>query len=305
MPFVASERSVPPIKLEQLSSGELFLQFGPINMVIGAWRYGKLMQKEMKKAAEIAVYHLEELSRVIDKARTPCGIAAGERDCPSQKDRPQVLAYMFDAVRQAGDPFLTPMAAVAGAIADLTVEALERWGATKAFANNGGDIAIKMTPAEKIRIGIVSSLASGKISHKLTLTGEDGIGGVATSGLGGRSLTKGIADAVVVLAYNARMADAAATYIANETFVETEEVIRVKAEELDPQTDLKGHMVTHMVYTLPPQVVTEALSRGKRCALQLLDRGVIKGAYIFVQGEMAEVSLISRDKLVSGVKLSI
>ena len=82
---------------------------------------------------------------------------------------------------------MTPMAAVAGAIADLTVEALEGWGATKAFANNGGDIAIKLTPEESTCIGIVSCLANGKISHKLTLTGRDGIGGVATSGLGGRS----------------------------------------------------------------------------------------------------------------------
>jgi len=296
---------VSPIKLEQLFSGELFLQFGPINMVIGAWRYGKLMQEEMRKAAEIAVYHLEELSRVLDKARAPCGFAAEERDCPSYRDRPQVLAYMCDAVRKAGDPSLTPMAAVAGAIADLTVESLEGRGATRAFANNGGDIAIRMAPGEQIRIGIVSSLASGKISHKLTLTGDDGIGGVATSGLGGRSLTKGIAEAAVVLAYNARMADAAATLIAIETFVESEEVIRVKAEELDPQTDLKGHMVTHTVYNLPPWAVKEALRRGKRCALQLLDRGIIKGAYIFVQGEMAEVSSISRDRLVSGLKPNI
>lgn len=298
MPCVAVAGSVFLIKTVRLPSGELLLQFGPINMVIGAWHRGTLMQEEMKKAAEIAVYHLEELSCVLDKARIAYGTAAAEGDCCPCRSRPRVLAYMCDAVRQAGDPSLTPMAAVAGAIADLTVEALERWGATKAFANNGGDIAIKLTPEESTCIGIVSCLANGKISHKLTLTGRDGIGGVATSGLGGRSLTKGIADAVVVLADNARLADASATLIANETLVETAEVIRVKAEFLDPQTDLQGQMVTQTVHSLPHRIIAEALERGKRSALQLLDRGVIKGAFIFVQGEMAEVTTGHRGRLV-------
>ena len=76
------------------------------------------------------------------------------------------------------------MAAVAGAIADLTVEALEGWGAATAFANNGGDIAIKLTPEESACIGVVSCLANGKISHKLTLTWRDCIGGDATRVLG-------------------------------------------------------------------------------------------------------------------------
>ena len=52
------------------------MQFGPINMVIGAWHRGTLMQEEMKKAAEIAVYHLEELSCVLDMSRIAYGTAA-------------------------------------------------------------------------------------------------------------------------------------------------------------------------------------------------------------------------------------
>ncbi len=68
--------------------------------------------------------------------------------------------------------------------------------------------------------------------------------GVTTSGVGGRSLTRGIASAVTVLAANASVADAAATAIANACFVEDDRIIQVPAEKIDPNTDLTGIRVT-------------------------------------------------------------
>lgn len=246
------------------------------------------MSVELETAAAAAVHNLEELSSVLDRARVPIS-RKNEDHNSAHLYQPRVLSYMCEAVQAAGDLSLTPMAAVAGSIADLTVEVLSSRGATKAFANNGGDIAMMMTPEEQTSIGIVSCLANGKISHRLTLTGQDGIGGVAASGLGGRGLTKGLADAVVVLAENARQADACATLIANETFVESPEVLRVKAEILDPQTDLVGQMVTQKVHTLPPAVILKSLNQSREAALRLMDKSVIKGVYIFVQGQMAAV----------------
>jgi ApbE superfamily uncharacterized protein (UPF0280 family) len=243
---------------------------------------------ELEAAAAAAVQNLEGLSHVLGQARVPISRENIESNYPCLP-QPLVLSYMFEAVRATGDLSLTPMAAVAGSIADLTVDVLIKQGATKAFANNGGDIAVKIAEDEKTEIGIISSLAAGRVTHSLAITGGDQIGGIATSGLGGRGLSKGVADAVVVLAENARLADACATVIANETFIDTPEVLQVRAETLDPQTDLVGQMVTKEVYNLPSVVIKKALKKGKESALSMIKKGIIQGAYIFVQGQMATV----------------
>ena len=274
--------------IEHFRPGQVYLEYGPLNMVLGGWRRGEPLSAELDEAAAVAVHHLKELSRVPD--RTGGALFSGEEQKASViSEPPPVFSYMCAAVEATGDHSLTPMAAVAGAIADLSVEALRTRGATKAFANNGGDIALEVGPGEKIVVGIVSSLARGKVTHTLTLTGEEGIGGVATSGYGGRGFTKGVADAVVILAGNARLADACATLVANATLVESPEVLQVKAETLDPQTDLVGQMVTKEVSALPPEIIKEALKRGEESALCLIEKGIIKGGFIFIQGEMMAV----------------
>jgi ApbE superfamily uncharacterized protein (UPF0280 family) len=257
-----------------------------------------MLKELLKEAAVVAVRGLEELSNVLPQARMPFVTRKNEEQGCSSPPQPRVLQYMYEAIEAAGDPSLTPMAAVAGSIADLVAESLVRRGATKAFANNGGDISIKLASGEQTSIGIMSDMAKGTISHTLALTSLDGIGGVATSGLGGRSLTKGVAEAVVVLADNARLADACATLIANETLVQTPEVFQVKAETLDPQTDLPGHMVTLRVGILPSAMVQKALVKGKEAAEHLQKKGIIRGAFIFVQGKMTAVPRILLTKTV-------
>jgi uncharacterized protein len=267
----------------------VLLEFGPINMVIGGWRGGEPMQNELEEAANTAVRCLDDLSPVLNLARIPYSKFSVKQKEIDPTSMPEVLQYMCGAVDAAGDPSLTPMAAVAGSIADLTAEALGRLGATRAFVNNGGDIALIMSPEEHIRLGIVSCLADGKVSHILSLSGRDGVGGIATSGLGGRSLTKGVADAVVALAKNARLADTAATVIANETLVEFPGVVQVKAETIDAQTDLEGQMVTERVENLPSTMVEKALDNGRESAQRMIEKGIIHGAFIFVQGRMTVV----------------
>lgn len=264
-------------------------------MVIGGWRRGEPLTTELEEAATVAVYHLGELARVPDRTRVPKSWVKEHKD-PAILPLPPVFYYMCTAVSATGDSSLTPMAAVAGAIADLTVEMLCSRGATKAFANNGGDIAITVGQGEKLVVGIVSSLATGTITHALTLTNMECVGGVATSGLGGRGFTKGVADAVVVLADNARLADACATLIANATMVDTPEVLQVKAETLDSQTDLVGQMVTKEVQSLPPAMIREALKKGEETALGLMNKGLVKGVFIFVQGQMTAIPKIFLDK---------
>ncbi len=278
------------VQIEHFRPGQAFFEHGPITMVIGGWRQGEPMRKELDEAAAIAARHLEELSHVPERGKLPLlGINGHGDPAVASRRLPLVFRQMCRAVKATGDSTLTPMAAVAGAIADLAAEALLRRGATKAFVNNGGDMAVRVGPGEKLLVGIVASLSSGKITHILTLTNGEGIGGVATSGLGGRGFTKGVADAAVVLAENAGLADACATLLANSTFVNTPQVQQARAETLDPLTDLKGRMVTQAVHTLPGGVVLQALKQGSESARQLIEKEVIKGALIFVQGQMAAI----------------
>jgi uncharacterized protein len=113
-----------------------------------------------------------------------------------------------------------------------------------------------------------------------------GIGGACTSGLGGRSFTRGIASAATVFADRAAIADAAATAIANATFIDTSAVHRRLAERIDPDTDLKGVEVVTSVGLLSDDEIKMALEQGISRAQRLIDRNVIKGACVSVKSGM-------------------
>ena len=119
------------------------------------------------------------------------------------------------------------MAAVAGAVADEILEAMQPARA-KAYVNNGGDIA--RAPARRARrfdAGVVNNPAAadgGRDDPAATASC-----GVATSGWRGRSQSLGIADAVTVLAADAAAADAAATLVANAVNAEHPAIRRLPA----------------------------------------------------------------------------
>ena len=200
---------------------------------------------------------------------------------------PLVLKKMLAAVRATGEESLTPMAAVAGAFADLVADALVERGATKVIVNNGGDIALRLAPGEETRVGLSPRAGGAPPSHYLPLTHDHGVGGVTTSGLGGRSLTTGIADAVVVLGPNAAGADACSTLIANFTDVACPQIDREPAHRLYPGTDIPHLWVTVGVGRLPPWAMATALKKGQNKARELIEKGLISAAVIFVQGETA------------------
>jgi hypothetical protein len=109
---------------------------------------------------------------------------------------------------------------------------------------------------------------------------------VATSGLGGRSFTKGIASAATVLAENASLADAAATVIGNFTNVDDPNITRTLAEKIYPDTDIAGEWVTVEVGKLSSEKIEEALTNGLTKANSICQKGLIKGALIAVQGKV-------------------
>jgi ApbE superfamily uncharacterized protein (UPF0280 family) len=157
---------------------------------------------------------------------------------------------------------------------------------SRAYVNNGGDIALHLTAGTHFEIGMVDRPDHPRIFGKLLVTPGDGVGGIATSGRHGRSFSLGIADAVTVLAADAPTADAAATMIANAVDLpDHPAVIRVPADSLQPDSDLGAHLVTRSVGTLSTPEVVRALTRGARFAEQLLQLGRIHAASLHLAGE--------------------
>jgi ApbE superfamily uncharacterized protein (UPF0280 family) len=194
---------------------------------------------------------------------------------------------MFEAVvPHAGYEPVTPMAAVAGSVADeigaaMTAEArLDRW-----MVNNGGDIALGLAAGHQYRAGMVVHPRRGTINSTALIRAGAGIGGIATSGRGGRSFSLGIADAVTVLAPTAAAADAAATLIANHVSLGPHpEVTREPADTLDPDTDLGNRLVTVDVGPLTSVEINRALASGLEYAESCVDRGLIGAAILNLAG---------------------
>jgi hypothetical protein len=178
--------------------------------------------------------------------------------------------------------FITPMAAVAGSVADEMLQAM-LLGRTldKAYVNDGGDIAIHLAPGQSLRAGIFVQALDGAV----TLTHDSLVRGLATSGWGGRSFSLGIADSVTVLASTAAMADAAATVVANAVNADHPAIERQPAVSLDPDSDLGELAVTVDVGDLPAEIVSQALDRGLAKARELRQRGLIHGAALNLKGE--------------------
>ena len=260
-----------------LAPHKVYVDYGPMQMTLTAYQGPKGMPEELAAAARYSMELLAGFSAFLPQAKTTntCRLK-------DLSHLPVSLQYMVEAVFAAGDDSLTPMAAVAGSFADLTADWLVAYGATKAIVNNGGDIAIRLLGSEKTKIGIMPSIGATQFTHTLELSAQDGIGGVATSGLGGRSFTKGIASSVTVLAREARFADSCATLIANHCNTEDPGILRRPAEELDPDTDIRGHLVTVAVQALAAEKKRLALENGLAKAQELFNQGVIKGAVLFV-----------------------
>jgi hypothetical protein len=191
--------------------------------------------------------------------------------------------------------FITPMAAVAGSVAD-EMATIMREGADlrRLFINNGGDIAIHLGEGESAVAGVVARSDLPEIAGTIRILHGDPVRGVATSGWRGRSQSRGIADAVTVLARDAAGADAAATMIANAVDAEHPAVRRVAAQSVKDDSDLGDLEVTIEVGPLPSRVVSEALASGEAEARGFLAQGLICGAVLMLQGQYRVVGSLAR-----------
>lgn len=267
--------------VQWLIGERLHLQHGPIDVVLRAW--GELTAVALAYEAVAARFAsvLAELVAELSELRKPMADAP----CVSGP----VTHRMVVACRPFAPVFITPMAAVAGAVADELLAAMVAVAPLrKAFVNDGGDIAVHLSPGERMDIGIAGDLgarAGPAMNGHLTLCAGDGIGGIATSGRGGRSFSLGIADCVTVLAANAAAADAAATLIANAVTIDSPAIRRSPASDLDPDSDLGDRPVTVAVGPLTPAQIEAALGAGRCRAQSYAGAGLIAGAALTLQAE--------------------
>ena len=258
----------------------VLVECGPMRLVIRAWKMGRPQIEVARQAAEKSIIYLEQIAscRPLLSRAVPEIVSWPEADLAVQ---------MITSVKAIGDGDLTPMAAVAGTMADAVADWLVAQKMDRVIVDNGGDIALRLKAGQTARVGIRPRIDSRLVSHVLNIDASQPAWGVTTSGLGGRSLTRGIASAVTVLASNASVADAAATAIGNACFVEDDGIIQLPADSLDPNTDLAGMLVTAKVGELLPEKIFQAIESARQKAERLSQRKIIRGAFIALQNVFA------------------
>lgn len=266
-----------PSATQRLSGDRLHLSHGPIDVILRAW--GAPAAVRAAEAAAIGLFPsiLPGLAAELPALRRSMA-AAPEVSHP-------VARRMVAACRPFAPAFVTPMAAVAGAVADALLAAmLAAAPLARAYVNDGGDIAVHVARGESLALGLVADPRAAVLDGTLVATAESGIGGVATSGRHGRSFSLGIADAVTVLARDAATADVAATLIANAVDLDSPAVTRALACSLDPDSDLGALPVTVAVGALAHAEVEAALAAGLARAECYRAAGLILGAALRLAG---------------------
>jgi uncharacterized protein len=277
----ATARLLPP--QQRGAHPRLHLQDGPIDLVIMADGEVACVETAFRAAARHFTAVLDSLCAELPLLRMRVGPT-------SPRPRGPIAQRMRAAVApMARFGVITPMAAVAGAVAEDLLAVMTRAAPLRrAAVNNGGDIAFHLAAGETIRIGMVAAPRLGGIDlfGRLVIRDTDEVRGLATSGRHGRSFSLGIADAVTVLAGEAVAADAAATVIANAVDLPGHAGIRrCPARDVQPDSDLGDTPVTRDVVALTPAEIDAALARGLRRAEALRAEGLIIGAALHLQGE--------------------
>ena len=258
----------------------LHMQDGPIDLIVEAFGDSREVQTAYDAASRRFISVLDELCSELPLLRAQ--VRGG-----SPKPSGPVAKRMFEAVLPYAErTFITPMAAVAGAVAEEILETMTAAAKlARTYVNDGGDIAIHLSPREQFVIGMVERPDRPSLFGTATLDWSANVRGIATSGWPGRSFSSGIADAVTVLAEHATMADAAATIIANAVDLPGHPlVVRVPACSLDPNTDLGERLVTQDVGDLSDEDMNCALGNGIETAQRLRSEGLINSAALNLKG---------------------
>ena len=168
-------------------------------------------------------------------------------------DDPEVVRRMAHAGQRVG---VGPMAAVAGAMAQLAVEAAVSAGAREAIVDNGGDIYL--VAAAPVTIALYTGRTPLADHLAFSVQPEDTpISICSSSGMMGPSFSMGKCDLATIVARDAALADAAATEAANRVRSEVDIDVTLRAiagiEGVDGVLLVKGERIG-LMGRLPPLV---------------------------------------------------
>jgi hypothetical protein len=257
----------------------MYVEVGPASLVIRGEKNGRahaFLRQDVESLVAGILRDIREYLPVLrQKAHRIKNVSA----------LPEVAKRMTAAAKTVSETTLTPMATVAGAVADMVKEHFAAQGLDLLMVNNGGDLSIFNATGRPLTVGIGDIMTGRATPYVIRLTNMREVG-MATSGFGGRSLTAGIADTVTAVAGTGAVADAAATYICNRTAIEAGSVVRKAAALIDPETDIPDEHVTVEVGPLTDALVGEALGRGVEAARDLRDRSIIDYAVIALRGSI-------------------
>lgn len=266
----------------------LHLHHGPIDLVIGA----QGTSDEVRRAYDQARVRFDDILPVLVEE-----LAMLRRPACRPRWRPNGpgARRMMDAVWPHRNVFVTPMAAVAGAVADEMLAALIAGRELRAaYVNNSGDIAFHLAVGETLSLGMVGDLHRPTIDGLARLSHDLPVRGIATSGWAGRSQSLGIADAVTVLARTAAAADVAATLIANAVDADHPGIVRQPARDLDDDSDLGDRLVTVEVGDIDAAAIETALDAGEKAANAMRRDDLVEAAVLMLKGETRVVGQASR-----------
>ncbi|MFM2421481.1 MAG: hypothetical protein RL291_11 [Pseudomonadota bacterium] len=272
--------------VNKLPGDRLNLRHGPTNIVLRVWGGPDAMRNAQRLVFRNFPKILPAVVDDLDQLRKQSGKKPAKMSSPTAQ-------RMADAASEFAEVFITPMAAVAGAIAEEVLRMVMTGGdVERAYVNNGGDIALHLGPGQSLTCGIAGDFSLGsmpKINGTVTIPAASGICGIATSGAQGKSFSLGIADSVTVLAKTASQADCAATLIANAVNIDSPAIKRTPAKKLDPDSDLGTMLVTTGVGKLTAEEVATALDAGAKAADAYLKSGRIIGALLQLKGDVRVV----------------
>ena len=283
---------------------------GPIDVVLQADGEPDACAAAFDDAWQVFGAILPALVRDLPLLRRPLPVAPvaaaiePEAQASSATGRAMIAACAPLAIRFG--VYLTPMAAVAGAVADTLIRPFARPGITRAAANNGGDIALWLAPGACFEVGIVADVVSGTPAGRFAIAGDDPVRGIATSGWRGRSLSLGIADSATVLAVDGARADAAATLVANAVTLDSDDrrVLRAPASSVRDDSDLGDLPVTVGVAGLDAQSIDRALASGLACARRLQEDSFIVAAAIALAGQWRILAPAGSDRALGVTRLA-
>ncbi|AWC21013.1 hypothetical protein CO731_00455 [Aminobacter sp. MSH1] len=271
----------------------LHLNHGPIDLIVEGFGAKDELRAAYGQAVERFQTILPELVEELTELRRPASTSPRRFTGPTAR-------RMEAAVAPLAEQFITPMAAVAGSVADEMLAAMVAGSRLdRAYVNNGGDIALYLAPGQQMSAAIAGT--GHGLADRMTIRWQDPVRGIATSGWRGRSFSLGIADAVTVLAANGAAADAAATLVANAVDLPGHPAIeRTPACELAPDSDLGDRPATTGVGLLTPPEIDRALDAGLAAADQMRRQGSIQTAVLFLAGEH-RVSGMPAERFTRGV----